>query len=790
MKVPFNSKISVFKNIFEVKDTPYEMTVTDIHARIKNGYPELIDKINKIRTSDNEEFAAKLKASLLGIMFNGTFSERNDNGLINHSGMCILDFDDYETPEAMQEERERICADRYTLLCFTSPSGNGLKVVIRIPKSDKDEHKRRFSAYGKYINSENFDIKNSNISRVCFESYDPNIYLNQFCEEFTDIDEDRGYTYTERTPICILENEQKKIDIIMGFSFKKDFAPGERNAYIFDLAGLFCEYGIDKITAENYILNNVVIGDFSEREAKTAIGSAYKKRVFDSRFFEDYESVKNVKNKIRSGVDKEIIKKQLNVTEEVINEVKNQLAESDQVFWQIIKDKKGNETISIEPRKYAEYLIKNGFNKYYPENSQSPQFIEIKENKIKLSSINRIKDFVLTMLLERSEISVWNHCSKSVQLFNENFLNMIEAVNLTMLKDDKDTSYFPFRNGIAKVTKNDIKLIPYIDCGGYVWEEHIIQHDFRVETDHFTDFTDFITKISGSEEIRTEAFKSALGYILHNFKSKTDQKAIIFNDQEVDDNPNGGSGKSLMLDAINRIRKIVKIDGKLYDPKKSDFVYQRVSLDTQVLAFDDVKKNFNFEQLFPLITEGITINRKNKEEIFVPFERSPKIIITTNYVISGSGDSHERRRHEVEVFQYFNAKRNPRKEYGRLLFDDWTEQEFNKFYNFMLSNVQLHLNKGLIKYQLINGDIKRFIQNTHKDFYDWCIEENIPTDKRIYNSEVIRNFCDEHKNWKDLSSKVFLKWVEKWAEFKGYVFEKDRDINGRYFVIHSETSPF
>jgi hypothetical protein len=371
MKIPFNSKISVFKNIFEVKDTPYEMSVTDIHARIKNGYPELIDKINKIRSTGNDEIAARLKASLLGIMFNGTFTERNDNGLIQHSGMCILDFDDYETQEAMQQERERICADRYTLLCFTSPSGNGLKVVIRIPKSDKDEHKRRFSAYGKYIASDNFDVKNSNISRVCFESYDPDIYLNQFCDEFTDIDEDRGYSYTERTPVCILENEQKKIDIIMGFSFKKDFAPGERNAYIFDLAGLFCEYGIDKITAENYILNNVVIGDFPEREAKTAIASAYKKRAFDRKFFEDYESVKNVKQKLRSGVAKEQIKKQLNVSEEVIEVVKNQLAETDQVFWEIIKDKKGNETITVEPRRYAEYLIKNGFNKYYPENSQS-----------------------------------------------------------------------------------------------------------------------------------------------------------------------------------------------------------------------------------------------------------------------------------------------------------------------------------------------------------------------------------------------------------------------------------
>ena len=84
-----------------------------------------------------------------------------------------------------------------------------------------------------------------------------------------------------------------------------------------------------------------------------------------------------------------------------------------------------------------------------------------------------------------------------------------------------------------------------------------------------------------------------------------------------------------MLNALNYIRKVVKIDGKAFDPNKSDFVYQRINLDTQILAFDDVKRNFNFEQLFPLITEGITVNRKNKDEVFIPFDKSAKIVITT-----------------------------------------------------------------------------------------------------------------------------------------------------------------
>ncbi len=62
--------------------------------------------------------------------------------------------------------------------------------------------------------------------------------------------------------------------------------------------------------------------------------------------------------------------------------------------------------------------------------------------------------------------------------------------------------------------------------------------------------------------------------------------------------PSVGGGKSLMLTAIGNIRKIIKIDGKAYNPSKNDFVYQRVNIDTQVLAFDDVKKQRSYTNLW------------------------------------------------------------------------------------------------------------------------------------------------------------------------------------------------
>ena len=100
------------------------------------------------------------------------------------------------------------------MIVFKSPGGKGWKAVIRIPKSNATEHKRRFLAYADYFKSEYFDRKNQDISRVCFESYDPDIFYNEFCQVFEGMSEDKGFDYVERPPVCILQDESKKIELI------------------------------------------------------------------------------------------------------------------------------------------------------------------------------------------------------------------------------------------------------------------------------------------------------------------------------------------------------------------------------------------------------------------------------------------------------------------------------------------------------------------------------------------------------------------------------------------------
>ena len=777
-------KISVFKSLFNSKDTPYTLTIYEVVGRIQKGTPDLIKKIEKIRKFDKSanEYS-KLKTDLYAIMFNGIFSERNANGLIEHSGLCVLDFDGYKDEESLQSEKKRLMQDPYIMIVFRSPGGNGLKAVIRIPESNQHEHKRRFDAYGNYINSDYFDWKCGDVSRVCFESYDPDIYFNEFCQVFEGISQDKGYEYTIKPPICILNDESKKIELIEKFNFQNRFEDGSRNNFIFEIACCFCDYGITQDVAEYHINSKYVTGtSFSHAEMLTTIKSAYRKSQFNSKYFEDRSTIERVRLKIKNGTNDDDIKREHNISDDVIKDIKEDTANSDEVFWNISK----KNIITIEPLKYSQFLVKNGFNKFYPENAEKPTFVRVIENKVRLSSVEQIKDFVLNYLIEKGHVNVWNHCSKSPYLFSENHLNMIDSIYIKMLADTENLSYLPFRNGVVKVSKDSTQLLSYIDVDGYIWENQIIDRDFNIVIDFHNDFRDLVQKVSNNDQVRIASLESTLGYLIHSFKDKTNQKAIIFNDQEIDDNPNGGSGKSLMLTALGYLRKTVKIDGKSFNPSKSDFVYQRVSLDTQILAFDDVKKNFDFEQLFMIVSEGMTVNRKNKDEIFIPFNRSPKIVITTNYVISGAGGSHDRRRHEIEFFQYFNATKSPLSEYGKLLFDQWSNDDWLRFDNYMIKNLQLFLRNGLTKSISINAEAKRFIQATSKDFFDFVSDNPLQLDVYYFNTELLNQFQNEYNGYKEMNPQRFSKWIAEYGKYKGWTMEKGRNSKGRYVTFKTQ----
>lgn len=270
--------------------------------------------------------------------------------------------------------------------------------------------------------------------------------------------------------------------------------------------------------------------------------------------------------------------------------------------------------------------------------------------------------------------------------------------------------------------------------------------------------------------------ESTIGYLLHGWKNLSYCPATILNDEVISDNPEGGTGKGLFMTGIGHMKKLVVIDGKSFNFEKS-FAYQLVSADTQILCFDDVKKHFDFERLFSVVTEGLTLEKKNKDAIKIPFSKSPKVAITTNYAIKGKGSSFERRKWELELSQFYTKEFTPLVEFGKLMFGEWDDNDWCQFDNYMIQCLQLYLDKGLLKSDFVNLKARRFSAETSHEFIEWCgvIGGNKNTKlikhNKIKINDLYIDFTNEYPDYAPKSrmavSRVrFGKWLISYSHYK------------------------
>lgn len=771
-------KVTIFKHL---KDTGASF-IEDIDVvldRIKNGNSK--KEIEEYRATKNTE----IKQNLVGVCFNGEFNHRSLAGCIKHSGLIVLDFDDVGE-DKIQEFKKEISKDEYIYACWISPSGDGLKVLVKIPPSIED-HKSYFDALEKHFNYPYWDVSGKDVPRFCFESYDPEIYINKDSslwevKELPTIEE-IGTT----TPIIAVESEQRKVQNLLTWWEKKyGFVDGERSNNLFKLASSFNDFGINKSTCES-VLMQFERKDFNSKEILSIIKSAYRKSSsFGTKFFEDKLMIEKIDKLVRAGKNEaDIINALPEIKPETVRKTIDHTKENQSVndFWTF--DKKGK--ISLSPHKFKFWLQQNHFLKYYPTNTSTYTFIHKKGNFLDETSDKRIKDFTLNNLLGRSDVDYkpYDFMANNSKYFQSDFLSFLDSADIDLKEDTATASYIYYNNCVVEVTKNSIKEISYVDICGFVWKRQIIDRDFQKSDHHPSEFRKFIWLISGQNEDRYNSFKSVIGYLLHSYKTSANNKAIIFNDETISENPNGGSGKGLFWNALSKMKKVSSIDGKTFEFTKS-FPYQTVSTDTQILVFDDVKKHFQFESLFSLITEGITLEYKGQDAIKLPVQKSPKILITTNYTVGGIGGSFERRKFEVEMSSYFSFQHTPLDEFGHLLFDDWSSDEWTRFDNYMLNCCQYFLENGLVSTDFNNLHIRKFIKETSHEFYEWSNDkDNIRFNVRLYKIQLFEEFKNEYPDYKvKLTQKRFSQWLEIFCKFNKYSFIMDRDATGRYLQIN------
>jgi len=155
-------------------DKPHYVLLENSLKRIIEGNSENI--IKEIRAGDKSK-----KKTLPITLFSGVFRGRRDEDILGHSGLIILDFDHIDT----ESSKALLSTDKFVRACWISPSGDGLKVLVKV--SNPERHRDHFRALQTYFDKTyglEVDPSGINEARACFESLDAELIYNESSDKF------------------------------------------------------------------------------------------------------------------------------------------------------------------------------------------------------------------------------------------------------------------------------------------------------------------------------------------------------------------------------------------------------------------------------------------------------------------------------------------------------------------------------------------------------------------------------------------------------------------------------
>lgn len=167
---------------------PYRQgTLLDVYRWMNSM--KMMQLTKELRNIKDKERRSEFKKNHLPFAtFSGTFSYRNQKGLIRHSEMICFDFDKVGDNDAVMRAMQMLLDDPYfeTVLMFTSPSGDGVKWVTHVDLS-RGDHKKWCVAISRYLlltYGLKADAAPTNVASPCFLCWDANMVIHPSLQLF------------------------------------------------------------------------------------------------------------------------------------------------------------------------------------------------------------------------------------------------------------------------------------------------------------------------------------------------------------------------------------------------------------------------------------------------------------------------------------------------------------------------------------------------------------------------------------------------------------------------------
>lgn len=376
-------------------------------------------------------------------------------------------------------------------------------------------------------------------------------------------------------------------------------------------------------------------------------------------------------------------------------------------FYEIDPDNK----VHTSPASYSRFFNQEGFIRITREGHDQITILK-NENRI-VTPINHRTDlvpFLKDNINEYDSVPIEDRIARDSTNVIQQALQLLNPIPLQYHRDTKHTSDIPFKNGIVRITADEMKLISYDEVNGFFAKHSTQDHEisFCDVDEQQSVFAKFLamavtnkdlkgSALTNEDEENISAFCSMFGYLLTNYKDPSFNPAIILSDENADgETRNGGRGKSLLQVALTHFRPSIEKGGNAYDPTYTH-VHADLKREHDLYLLDDVPSNFRYDDLYTHITGSIDAQRKGVTAETIPFEDAPKFVISTNWAVrfDVKATSTNRRFKEYKFSNFWNINNTPVDYFGKSFFSDWDKDEWNAFYNFGFYCIQHYLKFGL-----------------------------------------------------------------------------------------------
>lgn len=759
---------------------------------------------NTLRDIKNRLERNKIKCRYLPyVTFCGKFSSREDSKLKTPSNLFCIDLDHLGVN--LNEVKIRLINDTILnpLLIFTSPSGDGLKVIIGINYSEiASANKERvtvivWQAVNLYFLQKYSDLITpvgkgniidpacKDLSRACFLCHDQDAYYNENRSSLL------GQAFIkEMMPIGIEVVIPDKSTKTRGSNPKTNlFKLAKRHTLEVDNhhPHLLAFIGAAKNLSfpQNQIVEYIIQFIHISPDSKHAAGAGIKELV--EKVYQLY-STDNAEIKYLSSlsIGYKLFRYNYSKSTEryelagmLWDEVRNELHRAG-----FAKRRFGN--------KYC-YIKVNGciINECLPEDMRdylTNYVTSMEDLSFNFQDIN----YQTTSTALREVF--WK---SSNNFFNDKWLEHLNIHDKPIIKDSISKMYFFFKNCLVTICKDEgLQQQQWGDIDDYcVWGSQIIQRDYSYVPDFRpSHFYRFIQNVSGTNGKRYEAIRTALGYLLHHYYNEAEGQAVIFQDETITnlEKPMGGTGKGLIVNALKQLRNVAKIDGKHFS-SQNRFCWEMVTASTQIVWIDDLKPDFDFSALHSNLTDGWTSEKKYESQVYIAPKDSPKTVLTSNSVVKGDGTTNIRRQFTVELTDFYsslivNGDEKPiETTHGCVFYSDtsWDENEWNMFFGFLFDCALQYLMKGLVSYSGINIEHNRFRQSTDEDFAEWVGEQGFIKNSEYNTSEIYKNYIIQFYGEGSIAigQKKFSNYMKAYATFMKWTYNRVQKNGKSYFYF-------